>query len=260
MVRQFLVNAGRALGAGKRSPSHDNLANCHPLELQQPTETTPRVLWYLHSQGCPEGEAFLRRLGADVARVRSAHAGDRIDFVLTLEQSGEKSFGRLERQTARGTIAVSELEDVSCEAVADALALSLALASQPHGGVTPMPSASLESSTVADTATAETAAPSESSVDAEQPEREAVVRARQSLAGSEAPEPTEPALGVRLGAEGGAAAGPMPELTPTRCDEHAKRLVTRARRDYFIDPARSLCRRLGQQTTRRYLEQRRAIG
>jgi hypothetical protein len=75
---------------------------------------------------------MLSRLGADAARVRLSHAGDRIDFVLTLEQVDVKSIGRLERQTGHGTIAVSELEDMNCEAVADALALSLALALQPE--------------------------------------------------------------------------------------------------------------------------------
>jgi len=88
-------------------------------------------IWYRTSEGCPDGASFLERLERRSVRGRLAAVGDHVDFVVTLGVKGQRSSGRLERQTSGGTIAIREVEDVRCEAVADALALSLALALEP---------------------------------------------------------------------------------------------------------------------------------
>lgn len=98
------------------------------------------AIWYRAGEGCPDGASFLERLDRRSVRARLAAVGDPIDFVVTLGTSGDRSSGRLERQTKSGTIAIREVTDPSCEAVADALALSLALsldpaAQQPSAGV-----------------------------------------------------------------------------------------------------------------------------
>lgn len=68
-----------------------------------------------------------------------ASTGDRVDFVVTLGPSATPghSTGRLERQTARGTVAIRELTGASCQEVADALALNIELALQPAGSLAP---------------------------------------------------------------------------------------------------------------------------
>jgi hypothetical protein len=43
-----------------------------------------------------------------------AGAGDHVDFLVTLVDSGTETVGRLERQTRAGTIAIRELRDPSC--------------------------------------------------------------------------------------------------------------------------------------------------
>lgn len=95
-------------------------------------------VWYRSAEGCPDGGNFLGRLTARSARAHLANAGDHIDFVVTLGPATGGYSGRLERQTTGGTIAIRELTGESCGQVADAVALSLALAIEPtsrdHGG------------------------------------------------------------------------------------------------------------------------------
>lgn len=88
-------------------------------------------IWYRTGEGCPDGASFLARLENRGIRGHLAAVGDRVDFVVTLGTNGERSSGRLERQTSGGTIAIREVEDDRCEAVADALALTLALTFDP---------------------------------------------------------------------------------------------------------------------------------
>jgi hypothetical protein len=76
-------------------------------------------------------------------RARLADIGDRVDFVVTIGNKEEASFGRLERQTARGTIAIRELAGESCEQIADALALTLALTLTPGSEPSEEPGASV---------------------------------------------------------------------------------------------------------------------
>lgn len=93
--------------------------------------STATSIWYRSSDGCPDGAAFLERLDQLGRSARMADAGDTIDFVVTLGSKDGGSFGRLERQTERGTVAIREVEAPACVEVADALALSLDLALDP---------------------------------------------------------------------------------------------------------------------------------
>jgi hypothetical protein len=101
-------------------------------EQPQVAPSNRAVVWYRSSEGCPDGVAFLARLGERAPLARLAGGGDRIDFVVTLSAHPAGSQGRLERQTQGGTVAIREIEDTSCDNVADALALGLALALDPE--------------------------------------------------------------------------------------------------------------------------------
>lgn len=85
-------------------------------------------IWYRSAGECPDGEAFLTKLSGKVPDARIAAAGDPIDFVVTLGNLGKRSNGRLERETTEGKVAIREIDSESCAEVAEALALSLALA------------------------------------------------------------------------------------------------------------------------------------
>lgn len=98
------------------------------------------VIWYRASQGCPSGAEFVSGVEVEGRTTRLARVGDHVDYVITLESDGAASGGRLERQTEKGTIAISELRGAACSEVAEALALSLTLAvtpSQPAAASTP---------------------------------------------------------------------------------------------------------------------------
>src|SRR5688572_2169584 len=101
-------------------------------------------IWYRTGEGCPDGASFLERLDRRSVRARLAAVGDPVDFVVTLGTNADRSSGRLERQTSGGTIAIREVTDPSCEAVADALALSLALSLDPAVQEPPAPPAIAE--------------------------------------------------------------------------------------------------------------------
>jgi hypothetical protein len=92
----------------------------------------PVSVWYHATEGCPTAASFLERLSAHGVAGRVAQAGDRIDFVVTLEEVGKESSGALERQSSQGTVALREVHAASCDAVADALILTLALALGPE--------------------------------------------------------------------------------------------------------------------------------
>jgi len=88
-------------------------------------------VWFRGAEGCPSGDVFLARLREHAVEGRLAGVGDRIDFVVTLGQKDGESSATLERQSAEGTVALRELHGSSCGAVAEALALTLALAVDP---------------------------------------------------------------------------------------------------------------------------------
>lgn len=102
----------------------------------------PVSIWYRSADGCPSASAFLERLAAREVEAAVARAGDRVDFVVTLGRDERGSSGSLERQSAEGTIAIRQVEAASCEAVADALVLTLALSVEPAGVGPPAPVAS----------------------------------------------------------------------------------------------------------------------
>jgi hypothetical protein len=99
----------------------------------------PVAIWYRSGEGCPDGAAFLLKLAERAAAGHLAGQGDTIDFVVTLGSAATESWGRLERQTSRGTVGLRELSGSSCEAVANALALTLALTLAPDGSAPPPP-------------------------------------------------------------------------------------------------------------------------
>jgi hypothetical protein len=88
-------------------------------------------VWYRSSEGCPDGAAFIDRLARLGRSASLASVGDRVDFVVTLAHTPELSRGRLERQSDQRTVAIRDVESLSCDEVADALALSLELSLQP---------------------------------------------------------------------------------------------------------------------------------
>ena len=93
------------------------------------------VIWYRASQQCPSDAEFLAKLANNALPPKLAAAGDHIDFLVTLVDSGTETVGRLERQTRAGTVAIRELRDASCQRVAEGLALSLGLALEPGQAV-----------------------------------------------------------------------------------------------------------------------------
>jgi hypothetical protein len=103
----------------------------------RPAQASESVsIWYRTADGCPTAAAFLERLSTHGLTATLARAGDRIDFVVTLGLDERGSAGSLERQSAEGTVAIRQVEAASCEAVADALALTLALSADPDTAAT----------------------------------------------------------------------------------------------------------------------------
>jgi hypothetical protein len=90
------------------------------------------AVWYRSGEGCPDGAAFIELLRQRSVPAQLAQVGDRIDFVVTLGGGPDGGRGRLERQAEQGTVALREVQGKTCEGVADALALSLALAWDPN--------------------------------------------------------------------------------------------------------------------------------
>jgi hypothetical protein len=104
----------------------------------------PVSVWYRSTEGCPGVEAFLARLETHAVTAAPARVGGRVDFVVTLGKDEQGSSGTLERQSAQGTIAIREVHAASCDAVADALVLTLALTVDPDA--TPTPGSAAEAS------------------------------------------------------------------------------------------------------------------
>lgn len=96
---------------------------------QARAETTS--VWYRAGEGCPEGTSFIERLERRGVAAGLAGPGDRIDFIVTLGHRETQSIGTLERQTLQGTVAMRQVDGTDCHALADILALTLALAVEP---------------------------------------------------------------------------------------------------------------------------------
>jgi hypothetical protein len=100
--------------------------------LASAARAEPTSIWFRASQGCPDGQSFLERVERRGVVARLAGAGDRIDFVVTLELKEGRSLGQLERQTQNGTVAIRKAEDAECDRVAEILALTVALTVEPQ--------------------------------------------------------------------------------------------------------------------------------
>ncbi len=150
MNTRALTRSGSAWGARAALA-----VGCLVAKPARALETVPPSIWYRSSEGCPGGAAFVERLHGAAEGAKLATAGDRIDFVVTLGMKDGHAFGQLERQTAEGRVAVRELEASRCEEVADAVALTLTLALEPHAA---QAGASLQTTTPATAATATEAA------------------------------------------------------------------------------------------------------
>lgn len=99
--------------------------------VAQEPEREPIAIWYRSGGDCPDGAAFLGSLEKRSVPARIAQVGDAIDFVVTLGPGeGAAHSGVIERQTATGTVAIRRVDDPSCEQVAAALSLTLALAAE----------------------------------------------------------------------------------------------------------------------------------
>ena len=53
----------------------------------------------------------MSKLAGNALPPKLAEAGDHIDYLVTLVDSGTETVGRLERQTRAGTVAIRELRD-----------------------------------------------------------------------------------------------------------------------------------------------------
>ena len=95
------------------------------------------TIWFRSSDACPDGASFLQKLTQRSTSARLAAVGDRIDFVVTLGAVEGGASGRLERQTERGTVAIRDIKAPNCEAVAEALALTLSLTIDPQAPAPP---------------------------------------------------------------------------------------------------------------------------
>ncbi len=153
----------------------------------------PAIVWYRSSQDCPDGSQFLERLGDRASWARLAQPGDHVDFVVTVAATDAGSTGRLERETERGTIAMSQIRDPSCDRVVDALALSLALSLNPDQ---PQPS------------------PAEPTSDAGDPSDSANASPAAAPLATPAPSPLAAAQPVPAGAAPRTASPPPEDLRP----------------------------------------------
>ena len=139
-----LAEAGGEAGSGAAIAAAASLAAAAFVLLTsgRARADDPAGIWYRTSNGCPDGEAFVALVEQRGRTARLVTVGDRVDFVVTLSAEPAGSTGRLERQTSEGIVAVKEISAESCEEVADALALTLALADVQHPASTAPPESS----------------------------------------------------------------------------------------------------------------------
>ncbi len=190
-----------------------------PLGSARAEAAKPSV-WYRYSGDCPSGEGFLARLRTHSVEARLAGVGDPVDFVVTMGTSNGTSQGRLERQTAAGTVAIRDVEAAQCPAVADALALTLVLTWAPDesagraASVTPAPPPGEESRPPGSTNPSSDEGSRSQQVAAAASSAATSTSTDVPLAGEEGPLVVPQATRWRLGAQLGAAAGLSPALQP----------------------------------------------
>jgi hypothetical protein len=154
-------------------------------------------------------------VGDRASLVRLAEAGDRVDFVVNLSMTPEGGArGRLERETERGTVAIREVVDASCERAADVVALNLALALDPdrpapepadRPATSPTPEGSQAAEPVSAEDETKTSKPRPRSTPARAQPR---LQESSEPVGAAGPEPDR----WRVGVQGGVLGGVSPEL------------------------------------------------
>lgn len=171
-------------------------------------------MWYRSTAGCPDGAAFLARVGDRASSVRLAEAGDRVDFVVNLSLTPEGGArGRLERETEGGTVAIREVADPSCERAADVVALNLALALEPDRPAREPVEAPAPSPTAAGPKASEPVSADEETKAMEPRPRSTPVQAEPRPQVLSEPAPTgPPPERWRVGMQGGVLGGVSPEL------------------------------------------------
>jgi hypothetical protein len=93
----------------------------------------PVSIEYHAPAGCPDAREFMWRVSARVPRTRAAAPGEkRREFLASIVSAPQGAEGRLVIREADGTESIRTLEAPSCAEVADALALVVALAIDPH--------------------------------------------------------------------------------------------------------------------------------
>ena len=170
-------------------------------------EPRPLAIWYRASENCPAGPDFLAKLAETGHPMRLAHGGDHIDFVVTLLAADSVTVGRLERQTDAGTVAIRELRDATCERVAEALALSLGLAVDPHAAEPALPEPAADAASVPVEPTPEPA--SNEVVVTPAPRPRPVPAAPSDAPRASAHQPRIWSLGLAVGALSGVATHPV---------------------------------------------------
>jgi len=144
--------------------------------------------------------------------VRLAQSGDQIDFVVTLQSLESQTLGRLERQTQRGTVAIRELHDATCERVTEALAFSLGLALDPDAAAA-APTAAPEPATEPEPSSQALQRPEPEPVPgvvASQPAPRSLAEPRLIAVWEPTPRARRWSLGLTLGALDGVATHPVP--------------------------------------------------
>jgi hypothetical protein len=190
------------------------------------------VVWYRSAEGCPDATEFLARLGDRASLARVAEAGDYVDFVVTLTATEQGSSGRLERQTQSGTVAIQEIRDRECARVADALALSLALALDPAAPLVhraPEPEPRVEAAPGPSAAPARTAAAQPPLQGSSGSRAVVVARSARAEPDRKPPEPPSRTLAWFVGAHGGLMTGITPDEVAVRGDLFAEMASSEAR-------------------------------
>ncbi len=99
----------------------------------------PVRIEYQASPGCPDAVTFSAAVNARTTRARAASAGERArTFVVVVAPDGRGVAGRVTIRDLDGRELRRDVTGATCAEVADALALVVALAIDPHASVTPI--------------------------------------------------------------------------------------------------------------------------
>src|SRR5258708_15601464 len=99
----------------------------------------PIRLVYRASEGCPDEASFVARVRARTARARLAWAGESSRTFTVVVEAGPPPSGRVTVDNADQAEGTRRVQADTCSDVADALALVVALATDPRGYAAPAP-------------------------------------------------------------------------------------------------------------------------